>query len=145
VAKEKTYTVKVYTVENKITKGTLSSVDEKGVYVIQRTGDRPIFIDALQIKEIKLRRKGKSGTGTTIGFVTGLAIGIGSVVALNSDDQLENTLHDVGAAVFTFLTTAIGGAIGSRYDETISVNGRTEDYLQALQRLKGFAPASSSR
>ncbi|MBC7914013.1 MAG: hypothetical protein H7Y07_07815 [Pyrinomonadaceae bacterium] len=144
-AKEKRYTIKVYGMDNKITKGTLESVDEQGVYVFQKVGIAPVFINALQIKEIKLRKKGKAGIGTTIGFITGLAIGTAAVLTLQNDDKLENTLHIVGGGLFTFLSTAIGGAIGSKYSESFLIQGRTEDYLQTLQKLKSFTPAVNSK
>lgn len=143
-AKEKRYSVKVYSMDNKISKGILQSADAKGIYLVGKTGAKPTFIPSLNIKQIKLRRLGKSGTGTAIGFATGLVVGVAAVVALHSDDNLENTLHAVGGGLFTFLTTAIGGSIGSRYDETVVINGRDEDYLQTLTRLQSFFPKAAA-
>lgn len=144
-AKEKRYSVKVYGMDKNISRGILESADEKGVYLVRKIGAVPVFINAANIKQIKLRRLSKSGTGTAIGFATGLAVGVAAVVALHSDDNLENTLHAVGGGLFTFLTTAIGGSIGSRYDESILVNGRAEDYLQTLTHLQSFAPKFAAK
>ena len=67
-AKEKRYSIKVYGMDNKIKKGVLESVDDKGIYVVPKIGGTPYFIEYTQIKLLKLRRKNKSGTGSTIGF-----------------------------------------------------------------------------
>lgn len=135
------HSAKVYTLNSKTWRGILTSADEKGIYLVRKLGDSSVFVNATQIKEIKLRRKGKSSTGTTIGFLTGLAAGTGGVIALHSQDRLENTLSVVGAVLLTFTTTAIGGAIASQPDEVIVINGRSEDYLQSLTRIKSFTPA----
>lgn len=141
-AKGKRYSVKVYGMDKKISRGILQSADEKGIYLVRKTGTVPAFIAATDIKQIELRRLGKSGTGTAIGFGTGLAASVAAMGLLHSTDNTENVLHAVGGGVFTFLTTAIGGSIGSRYDESILINGRNEDYLQTLSRLQGFTPKS---
>ena len=99
-----------------------------------------MFINALQIKELKLRRKSKASTGTTIGFLSGLAAGTGMVIALHNNDRVENAARTVGAVLFTFTTTAIAGAISSKPDEVIKINGRSEDYLQTLQHIQSFTP-----
>ncbi|MGV3507713.1 MAG: hypothetical protein ACO1N7_00385 [Sphingobacteriaceae bacterium] len=138
--KQKRYVAKVYTLDRKRVQGILESADDKGLYLSSKRSKTPILVSAQQIKEIKLRRKGKSGTGTTIGFLSGLAIGGGAVAALHNDDRLENNLRIVGGVVFTFITTAIGGAISSRPDEVIKINGRTEDYLQSLKHLQSLTP-----
>ena len=141
-SRQKRYVAKVYTLDRRIFQGILESADDKGIYLTRKIGDTSQFINALQIREIKLRAKGKSGTGTLIGFISGLAIGGGTAVALQNDDKLQNTLITVGAVLFTFTTTAIGGAISSRPDEVIHLSGRIEDYLQRLQHIKSFAPKS---
>ena len=138
-SKTKPHVAKVYTMDDKRYDGTLESVNDKGVYLSSRVGDSSRFISAQQIREIKLRRKGKAGTGTAIGFFSGLAIGAGAVVALHNDDKLENNLRLVSAAVFTFITSAIGGAISSKPDEVIKINGRYEDYMQVIQHLKSLS------
>jgi len=143
-AKEKAYTVKVYGTDNKVKHGTLKSVTDKGIYILNRTSKEEIFLPATEIRQIKLRRKGKSGTGTTIGFFSGLAVGAAGIAALHSDDKLKNTSYAVGAVLFTFISTAVGGAIGSAYDETVTINGKNEDYLQTLERLKSFAPSNQN-
>ncbi len=140
---KKSYTAKVYTLDNKKVKGILLAADDKGIYLSGRSSkaeSKQIFITALQIREIKLRRKNKVGTGSTIGLLAGLAIGGGAYAALHSDDKLENTLHAVGAVLVTFTTSAIGGAVSSGYSEAIQINGRNEDYLQVLNRIQSFIP-----
>ena len=137
--KQKPYTAKVYTSNNRLVRGTLQSADDKGVYLSGRRGDTATFVNALQIKEIKLRRKNKSGTGSTIGFLFGAAAGVGAYIALDNGDKLENTIRALSGVLFTFTTTAIGGAISSRPDEVIHINGRNEDYLQVLQHLQSLS------
>jgi hypothetical protein len=137
--KAKKYSAKVYTLNNRTYQGILQSVNENGLYLKRSSRDTATFVSVNQIRQIKLRRKGKTSTGTTIGFLTGLAAGTAAVVALHNDDKLENTIRIVGAAVFTFATTAIGGAIASRPDEVIKIYGRTEDYLQVLGHLKSLS------
>ena len=144
-AKEKRYSIKVYGMDNKIKKGVLESVDDKGIYVVPKIGGTPYFIESTQIKLLKLRRKNKSGTGSTIGFALGIGAGVSGYTALNGNDNLVNTLYAVSGVVVTYFMTAIGGAIGSQYDETFQINGRSEDYLQTLQTLKSFTPLSSQK
>jgi hypothetical protein len=139
----KSYTAKVYTLENKKVRGVLVAADDKGIYLLGKSGradSKPDFISASQIREIKLRRKNKVGTGTTIGLLTGLAIGGGAYAALHTDDKLENTLHGVGAVLVMFTTSAIGGAVSSGYSEAIQINGRNEEYRNVLNRIQSFIP-----
>jgi hypothetical protein len=139
-SKKNLHFAKVSTFSGKTARGILYSADGKGLYLVRRIGDSSVFVSSAQIREIRLRRNAKTNTGTTIGFLTGLAAGTGAAVALNSDDRLQNTLNVVGAVLLTFTTTAIAGAISSRPDEVIQINGRTEDYLQTLNRIKTFTP-----
>lgn len=138
--KKKRYVAKVYTLERRKFQGILESADDKGLYLARKIGDTSMFISANQIREIKLRRKGKSGVGTALGFFSGAVISGAAVIALRNDSKLENNLHAVGAVVFTFITSAIGGAISSKPDEVIKINGRNEDYLQVLKHLQSLTP-----
>lgn len=133
---------KVYTLDQKVFRGILSAADDRGVYLVRKLGDSSVFVNASQIKEIKLRKRAKAGTGTTIGFLSGLAAGTGLVVALHNDDRLQNAMRTVGAVLLTFTTTAIAGAIASKPDEIIQINGRNEDFLQSLNHIKSFTPAA---
>ncbi|MFD2163952.1 hypothetical protein ACFSJU_16200 [Paradesertivirga mongoliensis] len=137
-SKKSVYVAKVYTMDNKVVRGILNSADDKGLYLVRRLGDSAQFVNAAAIKEIKLRRKSKTNTGTTIGFLAGIAAGTGMVIALHNDDRLENTLRVVGGVLLTFTTTAIAGAISSHPDEVVHINGRTEDYLQSLSLIRSF-------
>lgn len=137
-SKRNVYVAKVYTMDNKVLRGILNSADDKGLYLVRRLGDSTQFVNSSLIKEIKLRRKSKTNTGTTIGFLAGIAAGTGMVIALHNDDRLENTLRIVGGVLLTFTTTAIAGAISSHPDEVVHINGRTEDYLQSLSLIRSF-------
>lgn len=137
--KPKQYVAKVYTLDRKAVQGILQSADNQGIFIIRKTGDTTTFINALQIRQIKLRKKGKAGRGTAIGFFSGLAIGAGTAIALHSDDKLNNSLFSVGAVLFTFATTAVGGAIASRPEDIILLNGNANEYAMALQKLQSYS------
>ncbi|MBC8052689.1 MAG: hypothetical protein H7Y13_06465 [Sphingobacteriaceae bacterium] len=144
-SKRNVHSAKVYTQDRKIIRGILTSANDKGVFLLKRKEKMPTLIEVYQIREIQLRRKSKAGTGTTIGFLTGLAASTGAVVALHNEDRKENALRLLGGVLFTFSTTAIGGAISSKPDEVILINGRNEDYLQNLNKLKSFTPVEKNR
>jgi len=137
--KPKQYVAKVYTLDRKAVQGILQSANNQGIFIVRKVGDTSTFINALQIKQIKIRKKGKAGTGTAIGFFTGLAIGAGTAIALHSDDKLDNNVVSVGAVLFTFVTTAVGGAIASRPEDVILVNGNIEEYSLTLQKLQSYS------
>jgi hypothetical protein len=108
-SKKNLHLFKIYTLDRKISRGILDSVDNNGLYLVKRIGRPRTFISANQIKTIKLRRKSKASTGTTIGFLTGLAAGTGAAIALHNDDRVENAIRTVSAVLFTFATTAVAG------------------------------------
>lgn len=137
--RQKYYNVKVYTLDKKVVRGVLNSVDDTGVYLMKRKNNVPEQISPVSIKLIKLTRKSKSSTGSLIGFLSGAAISTGTILSLDMKDKYD-VIRIAGGVLFTFTTTAIGGAISSRPDEVIHINGRTEDYLQNLNRLKTFTP-----
>lgn len=137
--KSKQYVAKIYTLDRKVVQGILKSANNEGISIVKKVGDTPIFISALQIKRINIRKKGKAGTGTTIGFFSGLALGAGTAIALHSDDKVKNNITSVGAVLFTFATTAIGGAITSKPEAVIWVNGIADEYSLTLRKLQSYS------
>lgn len=138
-SRSKQYVAKVYTLNRKAVQGILHSVNNEGIYLVRKIGDTPSFINALEIKKINIRKKGKAGTGTTIGFFTGLALGAGTAIALHSDDKVKNNITNVGAVLFTFATTAIGGSITGKPEAVIWINGIAHEYSAVSQKLKSYA------
>ena len=136
---QKYYAVKVYTVDNKIFRGVLKSADEKGVYLQTKSGGKELFIDKSNLRSLNLRPRKASTTGVIVGGLTGLVIGAGATLLFGPDDATEKAVSAVGTAGLTFIGAAIGGSIGSRSKEIITINGKTEDYSQNLARIRSFS------
>ena len=74
-AKKKIYNAKVYSTDGKLYRGTLKSANEKGIYLAGRRDTTTQFINANQIKTVKIKAKNAGSTGFFVGAGLGLAAG----------------------------------------------------------------------
>ncbi len=138
-------------------KGILYFADEKGIniYTNKAHNDSNMrCVEAKNIDEIKIRRRGKIGTGLWVGALSGFAVG--GLVGLASGDSPDKTVDTGWFGTYTNEGTSSGtkamvtgvisiilgagiGAIIASKKYNISINGNFETYKNQLNKIKSYS------
>jgi hypothetical protein len=90
--KQKTFIASITTMDNRLLKGTLSSVND--TQLILRTNNNPLTVPADNVKSFTIKRKHSVRKGALIGFGIGAAAGI--IIGLASGDDPKMAYPDPG-------------------------------------------------
>ncbi|OUS03464.1 hypothetical protein A9Q86_00700 [Flavobacteriales bacterium 33_180_T64] len=140
-SKVKVHKVWVTLLDGSKIKGNLYSANEIGIKVINNTLDleNPIIINADDIDELKIRRKGKIGNSILIGCGVGVAFG-GLLGLISGDDEgglvsfSKEEKVAMGAVVFGVLGTGVGALAGTKKEKFI-ITGNLEVYRLKLREI----------
>ncbi len=144
--RHKKWTVKVYTVQGKVVKGTFLRSDSDSLWVLVNGNQSLINFTfsaaAEQLYKIKFRRKGSPGKGFALGLVTGVSLGIfiGSKTIEdnpNSNQKQEAMTQD--AWILGAIFGATGGILGTSYTEKYFIGGQRNQYLKFREKFGDYA------
>ena len=140
--KVKTYKIWITMMDKSKEKGILYAADEAYIKISKTNAldaSNLTVIDAQNIDQIKIRKKGKVGTGALIGGLSGVGLSVLAGVSADTDGffSQEETAMLTGI-LFVPLGTGIGAAIGSSR-QNIAVNGNINNYLNWLKAIQSYS------
>ena len=134
-------------------KGILLEANDESLRIIGKK-DSEIIVNIKDIHKIKIRRKGKVGSGAAIGAAIGITTGV--VIGLVSGDDPDKTIDNwffgtytvegttggekaVGWAFILGTTGTVVGAVVSSKKETFLINGDGRKYLMRFDEIQTYS------
>ena len=139
---------------SKVIKGILLEANDESLRIIGKKNSE-IIVNVKDIHKIKIRRKGKIGSGAAIGAAIGVTTGV--VIGLMSGDDpdktidanwffdtytVEGTTAGEKAVVWAFIlgtTGTVVGAVVSSKKEVFMINGDSRKYLMHFDEIQTYS------
>lgn len=141
--KAKRWTIKVFTVQGAVIKGTFLRSDSDSIWVTTQTNlQMPAYsfsVAAEQLYKIKFRRKGSAAIGFGMGLAAGVAVGVYLGSTTPEDYLHPNRKKDAmtkGGFLLGGIFSITGAILGTSYTEKYFIGGNRNEYLKYSEKFR---------